>query len=417
MNTEDNINKTFSCLKIFLCFLTILLLGASCDPADELIEPPELPCNRAEVSHINLPDGSIIEPMSGRVEKIWSIKNVGICDWDTSYTIEFAWGNLSTLVRDVEYPASLPGPVAPGESFELSLWFEAPYVPGKYYANFYISGFKDGEEELFGVGPMPEATMEDPIHWDFEVPQYLHVTDFGIRWYSSDENDYTGPCPVELVFQIYYDGYFTGDVDCGAVWVTRYSTSEGYLGGGPVLITDEWLNYGYPYMDAVWVRDSIEDGEVYLYIPRPDSLKSNTLTYSVTCIDEEPPPPPPAAKHEAVALKDANCREKPGDEFKAVGHLPKGEGAPILGRNLNFTWLLLDLPDLEQHCWVWKDLLTWEGDLQDVAVIPAEQTAEGGQMDEAGQVGCSGLGEQDCKTNNACQWVSVQGQPACCMNK
>ncbi|HEY60640.1 MAG TPA: hypothetical protein G4N92_08170 [Anaerolineae bacterium] len=421
MIRKDNNIRAFTCMKIFLCFSVILFFGASCDPGDGLIEPPELPCNWAEVSHINLPDGSIIEPLSGRVEKIWSIKNVGICDWDTSYTIESAWGDLSTLVRDVEYPTSLPGPVAPGESFELPLRFEAPCVPGKYNANFYISGFKDGEEELFGVGPVPGGTLEVPIHWHFEVPQYLHVTDILIRWYSSERDDYTytGPCPTILGLKVGYDGYFTGDVDIGAVWVSRYSTSEGYLGGGYVIITDEWLNYGYPYVDSFIVRDSIEDGEVRLFVNRPDYLRSNTLTYSVTCTEETmlivPAATPtsviPNVIPEAIALKDANCRTKPGDEFKAVGNLPKGESAPIVGRNLNFTWLLLDLPDLEQNCWVWKELLSWEGDLDGVEVIPAEQ------LGETEQEICSGLSQQDCEARSDCQWVDTAGQPAYCTDK
>ena len=118
-----------------------------------------------------------------------------------------------------------------------------------------------------------------------------------------------------------------------------------------------------------------------------------------------------------VFLQDSSCRKKPGSEYPITGYFNSGDTAEVVGRNPNFTWLLLDLPDLEQNCWVWKDLLTWEGDLQDVAVIPAEQMAEGGQMDEAGQVGCSGLSEQDCNVRSDCQWVSVQGQPACCMNK
>ena len=80
MNTKNNNTRTFTYLKIFLCFLVILLIGTSCDPDDNLIRQtgerlvPEMACNRAAVSHVNLPDGSIIEPLSGEVEKIWPIK-------------------------------------------------------------------------------------------------------------------------------------------------------------------------------------------------------------------------------------------------------------------------------------------------------------------------------------------------------
>ena len=82
-----------------------------------------------------------------------------------------------------------------------------------------------------------------------------------------------------------------------------------------------------------------------------------------------------------------------------------------MGRNPNLTWLLLDLPDLEQHCWVWIDLLDWSGDLSSVPVIDPED------LDESGLPLCSGLSEQDCKARSDCQWVDVVVQPAYCTDK
>lgn len=399
---------------LVVIIMAILLSLIGCGP-EGIIERtgeryvPELACNRLSYEHVNLPDGVLIEPFSGTVEKVWSVKNEGICDWDTSYGVDYAWGNFVTLVYDHDYPKLLPHSVERGETFELPLTFETPCVPGWYYANFYLSGFKEGEEDVFGGGYLPDTTVTEPIHWDFQVPQYLHLTDVTINWYSIDENDYIGPCPVRLDFFMHFYGYMDEGVDRGCEWVTKYSTSEGYLPGEPLVMFEEYLNMAYPLGGYAWVRETTEEGQVYIEVIRPDHIKSNTLTYSVTCI-EAPPPPPPATIPEGVALRDVNCREKPGDEFKAVGFLPAGESAPIIGRNLNFTWLLLNLPDLEQNCWVWKELLIWEGDLEDVEVIPAEQIEENGEVD------CSGLGELECKANSQCQWIDEVGQPAYCKN-
>ncbi len=112
-----------------------------------------------------------------------------------------------------------------------------------------------------------------------------------------------------------------------------------------------------------------------------------------------------------VFLRDSSCRERPGSEYQAIGYFNSGDTAEVVGRNPNFTWLQITIPDSESKCWVWIELLDWSGGLDSVPVIAPED------FGESGLPPCGGLSLQDCEARSNCQWVDVVGQPAYCTDK
>ncbi|MEN6524198.1 MAG: NBR1-Ig-like domain-containing protein [Anaerolineaceae bacterium] len=85
------------------------------------------PCdNAAYVSDVTIPDGSIMKP--GEIfTKTWKIQNTGTCDWTTSYSIIFSYGN------ELDGGTTrIPSPVRSGNVGDISVNMVAPTTPGTY---------------------------------------------------------------------------------------------------------------------------------------------------------------------------------------------------------------------------------------------------------------------------------------------
>jgi len=78
----------------------------------------------------------------------------------------------------------------------------------------------------------------------------------------------------------------------------------------------------------------------------------------------------------ATANQDANCRFGPGQNYSVTGSLLAGQTAPIVGRNADNSWWVIQIPGGGQ-CWIWGGTVTVGGDTGSVPEFapPATQTA------------------------------------------
>ena len=90
-----------------------------------------------------------------------------------------------------------------------------------------------------------------------------------------------------------------------------------------------------------------------------------------------------------VFLQNSSCRERPGSEYHVTGFFNSGDTAEVVGRNPNLTWFQVMIPDSESKCWVWKELVTFTGEIEALPIIAPEvseiapEAAEVSGQDEA----------------------------------
>ncbi len=111
----------------------------------------------------------------------------------------------------------------------------------------------------------------------------------------------------------------------------------------------------------------------------------------------------------AVVAVNATCRSGPGTGYAAMGYLNAGESHTISGRNADGTWLKLET------CWVARNLLTTEDDLQFIPVLevppPPEPTSTSTVKP---QTSCSSwTGPEACEAAG-CKWNYSSAGPGFC---
>ena len=103
----------------------------------------------------------------------------------------------------------------------------------------------------------------------------------------------------------------------------------------------------------------------------PDFWGAATATFTETLM---PTLTPTLAPPRAKAKQDLNCRLGPSPKYAIFARFPKGEIAPIDGRNEIRTWWWILLK--AGHCWVWDTGVETLGDVSQVPVVdfPPEPT-------------------------------------------
>lgn len=76
-------------------------------------------------------------------------------------------------------------------------------------------------------------------------------------------------------------------------------------------------------------------------------------------------------KPQASANQNTNCRSGPGIAYPHVADFLAGQTVPITGRNQDGTWLAVERPGGTGQCWVWRDLVTIQGNIESVPVVSA----------------------------------------------
>ncbi len=110
--------------------------------------PTVLPsvCDRAEfIADITIPNGTVLSP-GATFTKTWRLKNIGPCDWTSSYGLMFFSGDLMGAVSSSALPVNVPS----GATVDISINMTAPNAPGSY-RGFWILRNSSGTN--FGIGP------------------------------------------------------------------------------------------------------------------------------------------------------------------------------------------------------------------------------------------------------------------------
>jgi tetratricopeptide (TPR) repeat protein len=111
----------------------------------------ELSCDRVQfTADVTVPDGTRFAPGTS-FEKTWRLKNVGSCEWTTSYQLVFIEGERMGAPLSVEFPEN----VAAGDTVDISVIMKAPNNPGVYRGYWML---KNENGELFGVGSQGNRT-------------------------------------------------------------------------------------------------------------------------------------------------------------------------------------------------------------------------------------------------------------------
>ncbi len=84
------------------------------------------------------------------------------------------------------------------------------------------------------------------------------------------------------------------------------------------------------------------------------------------------PPPTQAYYHSGTATTNANCRAGPSTDYNETGFLAQGFTAQIEGRNEESTWLWIQTPNGEGHCWVSMIAVEIDFDPAPLPVIAAQ---------------------------------------------
>lgn len=119
--------------------------------------------------------------------------------------------------------------------------------------------------------------------------------------------------------------------------------------------------------------------------PSPTSTVSPTSTPTPTFTHSPSPPPSatatplptetetltptPDVPHGVVNVAQAFCRYGPGTAYLYSDELNEGDQVRIDGRNYSGTWLWVQPPDLDRHCWSAASNFDWLGDPMTAPVV------------------------------------------------
>lgn len=89
------------------------------------------------VDDVTVADYSQVSP-GQTINKIWRVKNTGVCTWDEGYGVRYGWGDppeLTTLWGGATGWLT-SGTVAPGQTLDIGVTLTAPTKPGTYIGYF-----------------------------------------------------------------------------------------------------------------------------------------------------------------------------------------------------------------------------------------------------------------------------------------
>lgn len=191
------------------------------------------PCDAAQfIADVTVPDGTPFAP-GAAISKTWRLKNVGNCNWSTSYAIVFFSGSQMGAPAVV----NLPSAVAPGGTVDVTVTMTAPTTPGHYRGYWKL---RNAANVLFGVGANANSTFFIDIN---VVATYSSAYDFVANYCSAAWTSGAGAlsCPGT-------DGDAKGYViksDAPKLEDGSVDTTPGLV-VGPQNVTDGFISGVYP---------------------------------------------------------------------------------------------------------------------------------------------------------------------------
>jgi len=114
-------------------------------PAPPTATPVLALCDQVQfIKDVTVADGSLLTPGS-EFSKVWRLKNIGTCTWDTDYTLVFSSGDRMQATRVIP----LEDTVHPGEKIDMKVDFVAPTEQGRYRSLWMLS---NASGKRFGIG-------------------------------------------------------------------------------------------------------------------------------------------------------------------------------------------------------------------------------------------------------------------------
>lgn len=175
-------------LAMMLAALVLSLIPAatiSVKPAQALST-----CDAAQfVADVTVPDNSVINAGASFV-KTWRLKNIGLCQWNTSYRLVFSSGEKMGGPDSTAFPTT----VLPGQTVDLTVTLTAPNASGTFRGNWKLMNAAGG---LFGIG----TSHSNPFWVQIKVTsptQNITGYDF-VENMCSAQWSYGGgpiPCPI-----------------------------------------------------------------------------------------------------------------------------------------------------------------------------------------------------------------------------
>jgi hypothetical protein len=185
------------------------------------------------IKDVTIADGTTFSP-SAEFTKIWRVKNIGSCTWNSSYRLEFISGDRMRTTGSLP----LPGNVRPGETVDLAVDLLAPAEQGRYRGYWMLS---NADGETFGIGK--EADKSFWVEIKVTSPSQRFAYDFAINMCTATWRSSAGslPCP--------------GDPDSrdGSVYLIERpklengrTEDESTLWSRPEATRDGWIQGVYP---------------------------------------------------------------------------------------------------------------------------------------------------------------------------
>lgn len=130
-------------------------------PTIEISPTPVQPTctNIAQVDrHLSINDGALLQPNT-LYAKVWRLKNIGTCVWNTNYALTFVSGDNSLAQPDLP----LPNEVQPEQTVEVRINFETPGQGELIIGNWML---KSDTGVIFGTG----SFADQPISMSYTLP-------------------------------------------------------------------------------------------------------------------------------------------------------------------------------------------------------------------------------------------------------
>ncbi|MGB7538479.1 MAG: SH3 domain-containing protein [Anaerolineales bacterium] len=86
-------------------------------------------------------------------------------------------------------------------------------------------------------------------------------------------------------------------------------------------------------------------------------------------LDAATPTPPADDSPSATFTANTNCRRGASIDHEIVTFLREGQAAPIVGRNEDGSWWLIQVPGTAVRCWVWGKFVSSRGNLSGVPFV------------------------------------------------
>jgi len=195
--------------------------------------------------------------------------------------------------------------------------------------------------------------------------------------------------PVSSAAPASSGGVSSGAAVSGSGWVLKLAAAAtvALIGAGALVIAGVWafsqLASNPTTMDPLAVggtvrailaqtplpaTEPIEPPTHAPNVPEPPAVTptATEATESVPSIEQGPPI--------AVGLVNSNCRWGPDAVYDIVDYLLQDQQTPILGRDAQWFWWLVERVDLPGTCWVANNLTDELGDTSQVPIILAPPT-------------------------------------------